>query len=119
MKQHNYFQNYYTTIEICLKQDHVTLKIQLSITGINYILKYFSTEHRYFNYNISQFYSFYCICYQINSVLMSIKGITHCIDLKLLNDTVWTTFMALYDAFLFSLHKKEYRKTLFTGVGMK
>ncbi len=44
------------------------LKIQLCITGINYILKYIKIEKSYFNYsNISQYYGFYCIFDQINA----------------------------------------------------
>ncbi len=42
------------------------------ITGINYILKYIQIENVYFySNNISQYYSFYCIFYQINAALVS------------------------------------------------
>uniref|UniRef100_A0A9J7ZZD1 Tc1-like transposase DDE domain-containing protein n=1 Tax=Cyprinus carpio carpio TaxID=630221 RepID=A0A9J7ZZD1_CYPCA len=48
-------------------------KIQLCITGINYILKYIKIENHYLNYNTSpQYYSFFFyISDQINSALMS------------------------------------------------
>ncbi len=48
------------------------LKIQLSITGINYILKYIQIENIYFkSYNISQYYCYYCIFDEINAALVS------------------------------------------------
>ncbi len=55
------------------------LKIQLWITGINYILKYTQIENSYFKLmflniilnNISQYYFYYCIFDQINAVLVS------------------------------------------------
>ncbi len=43
-----------------LKTGVIMLKIQLGITGINYILKYIQIENSYFKCNnISQYYCFY------------------------------------------------------------
>ncbi len=47
------------------------LKIQLYVTGIKYVLKY-KTVVLNCN-NISQYYYFYCICYQINAASVSIR----------------------------------------------
>ncbi len=60
-----------------ISEDHVTLKtgimmlkIQLRITGINYILQYIHIENSYFN---SEIYLtiFQWICNQINAALLS------------------------------------------------
>ncbi len=65
-----------------ISEDHVTLKtgvimlkIQLCITGINYIVKYIQIVNS-LNYNkISQCYSFYCIIDQINAALVNIRDL--------------------------------------------
>ncbi len=65
---------------IMISEDHVTLKtgvmmlkIQLRITGINYILTYIHVKPAIINCtNISKCYCFYCIFDQINATLMSI-----------------------------------------------
>ncbi len=55
-------------------KDHVTLKTGVNsafaIKGINCILKYIKREKS--SNNISQYYNFYCIFYQINVVFVSI-----------------------------------------------
>ncbi len=64
---------------IMISEDHVILKTALMmlknqrcITEINYILKYIQVENDYFNCNnISQYFSFYCILYQINVALVN------------------------------------------------
>ncbi len=55
------------------------LKIQLCITGINYILKCINIKNSYFKFcnNISQYYSFYCIFDEMNTVLVIIKDFFH------------------------------------------
>ncbi len=65
-----------------ISEDHVTLKtgvmllkIQLCITGINYILKYVNIilETILNVNNISQYYRFYSIFDQINAALVSVR----------------------------------------------
>ncbi len=50
-----------------LKTEVMMLKIQRYITAINAILTYITVNLS----NISQYYCFYCICGQINAVLMT------------------------------------------------
>ncbi len=62
-----------------ISEDHVIwktavmmLKNQRCITEINYILKYIQVENYIFYCNnISQYFSFYCILYQINIALVN------------------------------------------------
>ncbi len=62
------------------------LKIQLCITGINYILKYIQIENSLNYNNISQCYSFYCIIDQINAALVNIRDFNVQKHLKILTN---------------------------------
>ncbi len=57
---------------VILKTALMMLKNQRCITEINYILKYIQVENDIFNCNnISQYFSFYSILYQINVALVN------------------------------------------------
>ncbi len=57
-----------------LKTEVMMLKIQLYITGINYILQYSNIEIIYFKlYSYFTILLFYCIFDQIKAALMSIR----------------------------------------------
>ena len=68
------------------------VKIQLCITGINYILKYIKIQTVILNCNnILQNNSFFSIFDQINKALMTlVKYIKNLTDPKLLNDSVYS-----------------------------